>query len=202
MTSRPPPAHPTEPHGGMLLTPTPPKQTSPVAGENGPGGKPWGGDIPKGRCVSPLRGLCAVAAIAVALKLFCVRLCFPPCLLLLGPEQGYIPPGFWCPLRMHVAVSGLGAHDPGESQLICWASLGDCCSVAKPSPTLCNPRDCSPPGSSVRGISQARILEWLPFPSPGGLPGPGIEPRSPALAGGFFPTELAGKPSPAVVVLD
>ena len=27
-------------------------------------------------------------------------------------------------------------------------------------PTLCNPMDCSPPGSSVHGILQARILEW------------------------------------------
>ena len=37
------------------------------------------------------------------------------------------------------------------------------------------------PGSSVHGISQARILEWLPFPAPGDLPDPGIEPASPAL---------------------
>ena len=34
----------------------------------------------------------------------------------------------------------------------------------------------------------------LPFPSPGDLPDPGIEPRSPALTGGFFTTELPGKP--------
>ena len=47
--------------------------------------------------------------------------------------------------------------------------------------TLCNPVDCSPPGSSIHGILQARILEWVPFPSPGDLPDPGIEPRSPAL---------------------
>ena len=47
---------------------------------------------------------------------------------------------------------------------------------------------CSLPGSSVHGILQARILEWvrLPFPSPGDIPNPGIEPKSPALAGGFF----------------
>ena len=32
-------------------------------------------------------------------------------------------------------------------------------------PTLCDPRDCSPPGSSVPGILQARILCGLPFPS-------------------------------------
>ena len=41
------------------------------------------------------------------------------------------------------------------------------------------------PGSSVRGIFQARVLEWLPFPPPGDFTDPGIEPMSlasPALA--------------------
>ena len=55
--------------------------------------------------------------------------------------------------------------------------------------TLCDPRDCSPLGSSVHGILQARILEWVATPSSGGLPDPGIEPTSlisPALTGGFF----------------
>ena len=32
--------------------------------------------------------------------------------------------------------------------------------VAQPCPTLCDPIDCSPPGSSVHGISQTRVLEW------------------------------------------
>ena len=57
--------------------------------------------------------------------------------------------------------------------------------------TLCNPMDCSPPGSPVHGIFQARILEWVPFSSPGDLPSPGIEPRSP-LQADFLPTELQG----------
>ena len=51
--------------------------------------------------------------------------------------------------------------------------------------------DCSPPGSCVHGILQARILEWLPCSPPGDLPNPEIEPASlmsPALAGGFFTT--------------
>ena len=43
--------------------------------------------------------------------------------------------------------------------------------------TLCNPMD----WISVHGISQARILVWVAFPSPGDLPDPGIKPRSPAL---------------------
>ena len=42
--------------------------------------------------------------------------------------------------------------------------------------TLCNPMDCSPPGSSVYGILQARKLEWVPFPLPGDLPNPWIKP--------------------------
>ena len=49
--------------------------------------------------------------------------------------------------------------------------------------------DCSLPGSSVLGIFQARLLEWVAIPFPEDLPDPGIEPRSPALAGGFFTTE-------------
>ena len=57
----------------------------------------------------------------------------------------------------------------------------------------------SQPGSSVQGIFQARILEWvgLPFPTPGHLPDPGIEPESlasPALTGSFFATVPLGKP--------
>ena len=48
---------------------------------------------------------------------------------------------------------------------------------------LCSLMDWSPPGSSVHGILQARILYWSgkPFPSSGDLPDPGIEPSSPAL---------------------
>ena len=60
-------------------------------------------------------------------------------------------------------------------------------------PAGCHSEDCSPPGSPVHGISQARIWSGLPFPSPGNLPNPGIKPASLALAG-FFPTESPGKP--------
>ena len=45
-------------------------------------------------------------------------------------------------------------------------------------PTLCGPTDRSPPGSSVHGILQARILEWVVMPPPGDLPNPGIKPVS------------------------
>ena len=51
-----------------------------------------------------------------------------------------------------------------------------CCSGVKSCPTLCNLMDYSLLGSSVHGIFQARILEWLPFPPPGDVPHPEIEP--------------------------
>ena len=40
-----------------------------------------------------------------------------------------------------------------------------CAKLLQSCPTLCNPMDCSPPGSSVHGILQARILEWIAMPS-------------------------------------
>ena len=57
--------------------------------------------------------------------------------------------------------------------------------VAQSYLTLCNPLDCSPPGSSVPGILQA---------SPGDLPNPGVEPGSPALQADSLPSMLPGKP--------
>ena len=51
--------------------------------------------------------------------------------------------------------------------------------VTQSCPTLCDAMDYSLPGSSVHGIFQARILEWIAIPPPGNLPHPGIEPRSP-----------------------
>ena len=53
---------------------------------------------------------------------------------------------------------------PDTLQRICAACV--CvCACAQPCSTLCDPTDCSPPGSSVHGILQARILEWVPMPS-------------------------------------
>ena len=57
-------------------------------------------------------------------------------------------------------------------------------------PTLCDPMDCTLPGFSVHGISQDRIL---PFPPPGDLPDPGIQPGSPELQADSLPSEPPGK---------
>ena len=59
---------------------------------------------------------------------------------------------------------------------------------------LWDPVDCSLPGSSVHGISQARILDWVTVSFPGDLPNPGLELTSPELTGGFFTIESPGKP--------
>ena len=56
-----------------------------------------------------------------------------------------------------------------------------------------NPMDCSLPGSSVHGILQQEYWSRLPFPSPGDLPDPRIEPRSPAVQADSLPTERLGK---------
>ena len=70
------------------------------------------------------------------------------------------------------------------------------CSVTQSCPVICDPMDCSPPGSSVLGDSPEQntgvgchaLLQ-------GNLPNPGIEPGSPALQVDSSPAELPGKPS-------
>ena len=77
-------------------------------------------------------------------------------------------------------------HNQNKSGLLhCYAKLLQSCQI------LCNTVDHSPPDSSVPGILQAWILEWVALTPPGALPHPGIKPASlisPTLAGGFFTT--------------
>ena len=73
----------------------------------------------------------------------------------------------------------------------CW------CSVAQSCPTLCDPMDHSPPGSSVHGISQARVLEWVAiFFSRGSS-----QLRSPALQADSLPAEVLGKHNAYYIVV-
>ena len=71
--------------------------------------------------------------------------------------------------------------------------------VVQPCPTLCDPVDCTPPGSSVHGILQARILEWIAISFSRDLPNPGIKPWSPALQADALSSEPPGKPPEAEV---
>ena len=58
--------------------------------------------------------------------------------------------------------------------------------VAQLCPTLCDPMDCSLPGSSVHGILQARILEWVAIPFFRGSSQPRDWTQVSCIAGGFF----------------
>ena len=93
------------------------------------------------------------------------------------------------PSRPRAVILCLHMMDRGEGRKLPSAFS---CVRAQLCPILRDTMDGSPPGSSVRRIFQARILEWVAFPPPGDLPDPGIEPASPAaspLVDGFFSTE-------------
>ena len=63
--------------------------------------------------------------------------------------------------------------------------------VTQSCPVLCDPMDCSQDPLSMK-FSRQEYWSGLPFPSPGDLPDPGIEPRSPALQAGSLPSEPPG----------
>ena len=73
-----------------------------------------------------------------------------------------------------------------------------CCSlVTKPCPTLCDPMDWSPPGSSVHGISQARILKWVAISSSRGSSRPRDRTCVSCTSSRFFlPLNCLGVPCP------
>ena len=89
-------------------------------------------------------------------------------------------------LRIFVACQLSGANETSESES----------EVAQSCPTLCDPVDCSPPSSSVHGILQARILEWvaISFSRGSSRSDPGIKPRSPALQANALTSAPPGKP--------
>ena len=64
--------------------------------------------------------------------------------------------------------------------------------------TLCDPVDCSPPGSSVHGIFQVRVLEWVAMLSSRGSSQSRDQTQGSCLAGKFFTTEPQGRPPFAV----
>ena len=90
---------------------------------------------------------------------------------------------------------------PNSQKCVC-----ACVHLVAPSfPTLWDPMDCSPPGSSVLGILQARILEWVAMPSSRGSSQPRDLTQLSCIAGGFFTNwatrevheYLSGQPIPS-----
>ena len=68
------------------------------------------------------------------------------------------------------------------------------CLVAQLYPTLCDPMGCSPPVSSVHGVSPGKNTSGLLCPPPGEHPTPGTKPRSPTLQADSLLSEPPGKP--------
>ena len=66
--------------------------------------------------------------------------------------------------------------------------------VTQSCPILRDPMDCSWPGSTVHGILQARILEWIAISFSRGASETGIKPRSPSLQAASLLSEPPGKP--------
>ena len=72
--------------------------------------------------------------------------------------------------------------------------LCDISELAQSCPTLCDPMDCSPPGSSLHGILQARIVEWIAISFSRGTSRPRDRTRVPTFQAGALPSEPPGKP--------
>ena len=84
-----------------------------------------------------------------------------------------------------------------RSFLLAYKDAMCCAKLLQSCPTLRNPMDHSPPGFSVHGILQAKMLEWVAMPSSRGSSNPGIEPTSPlslTLQVNSLPTEPPRKP--------
>ena len=94
-------------------------------------------------------------------------------------------------------VSTLRDHPSGESVCACVCVCVCVCVVCVHThsvlPMLCDPTDCSPPGSSVLGFPRQESWSGLPCPAPGDLPQPRNRTCVPALAGRFFTSVPPGK---------
>ena len=101
-------------------------------------------------------------------------------------------------MLLHIYIGLI--HFAVQQKLTALHSSYVCVLVIQSGPTLCDPMDCSPPGFSVHAILQARIVEWIAFPSSEELPSPGIEPWSPALQADSLLFELQGSSYTAIKI--
>ena len=95
--------------------------------------------------------------------------------------------------QTHVSCIGRWILDPCATHISCRVVCCKVCLVTQSCPTLCDPMDCSPPGSSM-GFSRQEHWSGLLFPSPRDLPDPGMEPGSPALQADSLPLSYQGSP--------
>ena len=92
------------------------------------------------------------------------------------------------PLSMGILQLNPHLLTPARQGVLCHESHLCCvlCWVAPSGLTLCDPVDCSSPGSSVHGILQARVLEWVPTPSSSGSSWPRDRAQISRITGRFF----------------
>ena len=91
-----------------------------------------------------------------------------------------------------IIISRVPKKKPSQQRFLkhVWSEVTQLC------PTLCDPMDCSLSGSSVHGIFQTRVLEWIAIScSRGSLRPRNQKPRSPTLQADALPSEPPGKPS-------
>ena len=108
----------------------------------------------------------------------------------LGDLVSFFTEVIWTKINCFTLLIFLGQNSEAP-MCFAWLVL---CLVTQSCLTLCDPMDCSPPGSSVHGFSRQEYWSGLPCPPPGNLLNPGIKPRSPALQADALPSELPGKP--------
>ena len=108
--------------------------------------------------------------------------CSNPCPLSWNPPEGFLYSENW-------KIQGSSTFSESISKPVLVM-----CVFTKSSLTLCDPMDCSLPGSLVHGILQARILEWVAISSSRGSSRPRDQTGVFCLAGGFFTTEPPGRP--------
>ena len=126
------------------------------------------------------------ASVFSSLKWVCWWSFLPPGALASTPPCEYACPdsscrGNWIQMMLY-KLSDL-CYCYGWKVEFSWSEVAQSC------PTLCNPIDCSLPGSSVHRIFRGRVLEWVAISF-----SPEIEPGSPALQADALPSELPGKP--------
>ena len=93
-------------------------------------------------------------------------------------------------------IDSVGDVRESRAYKLCQPPSVQLSSVSQSCLTLCNPMECGTPGSSVHGIFQARILDWVVISYSGDLPDQGVKPTSltsPTLGGGFLTTMPPGK---------
>ena len=134
----------------------------------------------------------------------------PPSLPPSPPRSLHLsPPPSWQPRGCFIVTFAFISFSPKAIPLEVYPTPNHqlpnccCCLVAKSRPTLCGPMDCNPPGSSVHGICQARILEWVAISFSRGSSQPKdrthISCVSPALPVDPLPLSPQGSPSVTVI---